>query len=335
MGSRSKNTRLLLFFIISILLLLGTASLSICLGAKKIQFSVLVNSFTHYDARNAEHAIVRTLRLPRTIVAAAVGASLAASGALMQAITRNPMASPSVLGINAGASLGLALAMAFVPTASFSETVLFSFAGAAIGTIAIFSVTSISRAGSSPVRLALVGTAVSAMFSAFSQAVAMFFKLAQDLTYWSAGGVSGVRPEQVRLLLPWTIGGLLLALFMTRSVAILSLGEEVATGLGGKVTWIKFGAFLAVLILTGSSVAIAGPISFVGLVTPHAVKAMVSSDYRKIIPCSMLAGAVLLLAADIGGRMVNPPFETPTSAITALIGVPFFIYLATRKGTKV
>ena len=335
MGSNFKNSRLMLFFIITTLLLLGTAALSICLGARKIPLAALADSLIRYDAKNAEHTIVHTLRIPRTIVAAAVGASLAASGALMQAITRNPMASPSVLGINSGASLGLALAMAFAPAASFSETVLFSFAGAAVGTISIFSVASVSKAGSSPVRLALVGTAVSALFSAFSQAVAMFFKLAQDLTYWSAGGVSGVRPEQVRLLLPWTIGGLLLALFMTRSVAVLSLGEEVATGLGGKVTWIKFGASLAVLILTGSAVAIAGPISFVGLVTPHAVKAMVGSDYRKIIPCSMLAGAILLLTADIGGRMVNPPFETPTSAITALIGVPFFIYLATRKGTNV
>ena len=142
----------------------------------------------------------------------------------------------------------------------------------------------------------------------------MFFKLAQDLTYWSAGGVSGVRPEQVRLLLPWTIGGLLLALCMTRSVAILSLGEEVATGLGGKVAWIKLGASIAVLILTGSSVAIAGPISFVGLVTPHAVKAIVGSDYRKIIPCSMLAGAVLL------GIVEDLSFEIPEKKITALIG---------------
>ena len=335
MQSSSKNTRLMLFCIVTTMLLLGVVALSVCLGARKIPFSVLMDALLHYDTQNAQHAIVRTLRIPRTVVAAAVGASLAASGALMQAITRNPMASPSVLGINAGASLGLALAMAFLPAASFSETVMFSFVGAAVGTIVIFGVASVSKAGSSPVRLALVGTAVSALFSAFSQAVAMFFKLAQDLTYWSAGGVSGVRPEQFRLLLPWTIGGLLLALCMTRSVAILSLGEEVATGLGGKVTWIKLGASIAVLILTGSSVAIAGPISFVGLVTPHAVKAIVGSDYRKIIPCSMLVGTVLLLAADIGGRMVNPPFETPTSAITALIGVPFFIYLATRKGAKV
>lgn len=335
MDQSAKRSRLWLFVAVTTLLVVGTAALSICIGARKIPFGTLVEALLHYDETNTSHVIVFSLRVPRTIVAVAVGASLAASGALMQAITRNPMASPSVLGINAGASLGLALAMALAPAASFSQTVMFSFAGAAVATIVIFGVASACRAGSSPVRLALVGTAISALFSAFSQAIAMFFKLSQDLTYWSAGGISGVRPEQVRLLLPWTLAGIVLALVMTRSVAILSLGEDVATGLGGKVGLIKLGASVAVLILTGSSVAIAGSISFVGLVTPHAVKAIVGSDYRKIVPCSMLAGACLMLLADICGRMVNPPFETPTSAITALIGVPFFIYLATRKETRV
>ncbi|MDO4326969.1 MAG: iron ABC transporter permease [bacterium] len=331
---KRKNRSLYLFLFLSLILLTTAFFWSVCTGAREIRPSVFLEALTRYDAANVDHVIIRTLRLPRTVVAAAVGASLAVSGTLMQATTRNPMASPSVLGINAGAGLGLALAMVFVPGASFNQTVLFSFAGAAVGTVTIFGIASASRAGSSPVRLALVGTAISSLFSACSQAVAMYFKISQDLTFWNAGGVSGVRPEQARLLLPWTLAGLLFAMSIAKSVSLLSLGEEVAVGLGGKTKYIKMAASFAVLILTGSSVAIAGPISFVGLVTPHAVRFLIGSDYRKVLPCSMFAGALLVLFADVVARMVNPPFETPTGAITALIGVPFFIYLAARKGGK-
>ena len=307
---------------------------SMGVGAKQIPLAVILRAFFQYEPTNGQHIIVQTLRFPRTLAAAAVGASLAVSGALMQAMTRNPMASPSVLGINAGAGLGLAVAVALVPAATFSQTVLFSFAGAGVAAVTIFGIASIGRAGSSPVRLALAGTAVTALFSAVSQAIAMYFRIAQELTFWNAGGVSGVRPEQVRLLFPWTIAGLLLALFLARPVSLLSLGEEVAVGLGGKLIYIKIAACVAVLVLTGSAVAIAGPISFVGLVAPHAIKFLVGSDYKKIVPCSILGGAVLVLGADILARLVNPPFETPTGAVTALIGVPFFIYLATKKEVR-
>ena len=334
MEKRGKSGRLLAFLALTLLLLIGAFFLSVCTGARKISVQTLFEALFHYDSTNIQHTIIRTLRLPRAFVAAAVGASLAVSGTLMQATTRNPMASPSVLGINSGAGLGLAVAMVVAPAASFWETVLFSFAGAAPGTVIIFSSASVSRAGSSPVRLALVGTAISSLFSACSQAIAMYFKISQELTFWNAGGISGVRPEQAYLLLPWTIVGLIFALCISKSVSLLSLGEEVAVGLGGKTKYIKMAASLAVLILTGSSVAIAGPISFVGLVTPHAVRFLIGSDYRKVIPCSILAGALLVLCADIVGRVINPPFETPTGAITALIGVPFFIYLAMRKGGK-
>lgn len=331
---KRSGLRLVAVVVVFLALLFGAFALSICIGTQKITISELLDSFFHYDPQNSKHIIIQTLRVPRVIVAAAVGSSLAVSGSLMQASTRNPMASPSVLGINAGAGLGLALAMILVPAANFNETVLFSFFGAAVATAIIFGIASVCRAGSSPVRLALVGTAITSLFNAFSQALAMFFNISQELTFWNAGGVSGVRPEQARMLLPWTVIGLLLALLIARSVSLLSLGEEVAVGLGGKTKYIKLIASLAVLLLTGSSVAIAGPISFVGLVVPHAVKALVGADYKKIIPCSVIAGALLVVLADILSRIVNPPFETPTGAITALVGVPFFVYLARRKGGR-
>lgn len=326
-----KRYKMYPFLAVTLCLLAALFLLSMGIGAKKIPVSVLLDAFTEYDMKNGQHIIVRTLRFPRALAAAAVGASLAVSGALMQAMTRNPMASPSVLGINAGAGLGLAVAVALVPQANFNETVLFSFAGAGLAAAAIFGISSMGKTGSSPVRMALAGTAVTALFSACSQAIAMYFKIAQELTFWNAGGVSGVRPEQVSLLLPWTCIGLVLVLVIAKSVSLLSLGEEVAVGLGGRLFFTRLIASIAVLILTGSAVAIAGPISFVGLVAPHAVKFLVGADYRKVLPCTILAGAVLVLAADIAARLVNPPFETPTGAVTALIGVPFFIYLASRK----
>lgn len=316
---------------IVVVMIAGAFVLSINIGAKQISPEIIWKALFEYDVTDSNQVIIRTLRLPRTITALAVGASFAVSGALMQAATRNPMASPSVLGINAGAALGLALAMVLRPSAGFNETVLFSFAGAAVASVFIFGIGSMGSFGSSPVRLALTGTAIAALFNAFSQALAVAFKISQDLTFWNAGGISGVRPEQAALLLPWTAVGLVLALALSKSITLLSLGDEVAVGLGGKTVWIRLMACVAVLILAGSAVAVAGPIGFVGLIVPHAVRAVIGSDYRRVIPLTIVSGGLLVLLADIVARSINPPFETPVGAVTALVGVPFFIYLATKK----
>lgn len=331
MNINRKNNVWVVCFLALFLLLIVLAYVSIQVGAKDISLDSIFKALFFYDSTNSSQVIIRTSRLPRTLAAIMVGGSFAVSGAIMQGTTRNPMASPSILGINAGAGFGLALAMILFPAASLNTTVLCSFLGAALGTAMIFLVSSFSSGGNQPLKLALVGTAITAMFNAVSQALAVGFKLSQDLTFWNAGGIAGLRPAQIRLLLPYTITGLVIAFIMARSVTILSLGEEVAVGLGGKTKQIRFFSSLAVLILTGSAVAIAGPIGFIGLVVPHAARFLVGVDYRKVIPCGMLAGAVLLLLADIISRLINPPFETPVGAITALIGVPFFIWLAGKK----
>ncbi len=320
--------------LIFICLLFFSILISIRVGAKDISFSTIVNSFLHYDKINTQHVIIQTLRMPRIIVAVAVGASFAVSGSLMQASTRNPMASPSTLGINAGAGLGLAVAMVVLPGADFNRIVIFSMAGAAVSAIIIFVLAATVKSAGSPIRLALVGTAISALFNAFSQSIATAFNIAQSLSFWNAGGIQGVRQAQVRLLIPWTVVGLILAFFIRNQVSLLSLGEDVAKGLGGRPERIRFAVSATVLILTGSAVAMAGPIGFVGLVVPHLVKFITGADYKRIIPASTLAGALLVVVADIVGRIINPPFETPTGAVTAVIGVPFFIYLATRKGSR-
>lgn len=183
-------------------LLLLAFCISICVGARAVTVPEIIQSWIHYDVSNPQHVVIQSLRVPRAICAMAVGASMAVSGSLMQASTRNPMASPSILGINAGASLGLAVAMIVLPAASFNLTVLFSFAWAAVATVIVFGIAAVSPAGSTPVRLALVGTAITALLSALAQALAVYFNITQELTFWNAGGVSGVRPAQVALLIP-------------------------------------------------------------------------------------------------------------------------------------
>ena len=162
----------------------------------------------------------------------------------------------------------------------------------------------------------------------------VYFQVAQELSFWTAGGISGIRMEQVVLVLPWTIIGILIAMYVSKSVTLLSFGEEVAIGLGSNLNRVRVLSGLTVLILSGSAVALAGPIGFVGLVIPHITRKLVGIDYRLVIPFSALFGAVLVMIADVVARIVNPPFETPLGAITALVGVPFFIYLANRKGGK-
>lgn len=304
---------------------------SLTVSVRDISLGTILQSFTHYDAANFQELIVRTLRLPRLLAAIICGISFAVAGALMQGITNNPMASPSILGINSGASFGLVIAMILLPTATLNESILFSFVGAAIATGIILLVASHLGGKATPVYLALAGTAISAIFTAITRMLVVFFDVAQDLSYWTAGGISGIRMEQIWQIGPWTILGLLLALAISRQVTLLSFGDDVAVGLGARLQKIRFLAGFIVLLLSGSAVALAGPIGFVGLVTPHIVRKLVGIDYQKVIPVSALVGALLVLLADMGTRLVNPPYETPLGAITALIGVPFFIYLANRE----
>ena len=191
-----------------------------------------------------------------------------------------------------------------------------------------------NRVGGKATPVYLAGTAISAVFVAVTHMLVVYFQVAQELSFWTAGGISGIRMEQVLLVLPWTIVGILIAMYVSKSVTLLSFGEEVAIGLGSNLNRVRVLSGLTVLILSGSAVALAGPIGFVGLVITHITRKLVGIDYRLVIPFSALFGAVLVMIADVVARIINPPFETPLGAITALVGVPFFIYLANRKGGK-
>lgn len=304
---------------------------SITMGAAKISLSTVWEALFHFNREDIQHLIVMDLRLPRVIASALVGASFAAAGAVMQGMTRNPMADSGLMGLNAGAGFALSICFAFFPGLSYLQTMLFSFIGASLGAGLTYGIASVRHTGASPMRLVLAGAAVSALLAALSQGIAMYFDVAQDIMFWTAGGVAGSTWEQVKLMVPWIGAALLGTIVLSRSISIMSLGEDVAKGLGLNTWLVKLLCSVMVLMLAGASVAVVGAVGFVGLVVPHLARFLIGRDYRWIIPSSAVLGSILVVLADLGARMLNPPFETPIGALIALIGVPFFLYLARKE----
>lgn len=312
---------------LAIILMISVAS-----GAADIDLITVWKAIFAFDSTSTQHQVIRELRVPRALVSGMVGVCFAVSGAIMQGITRNPLASPGLAGVNAGSALVIAAAFAFFPRLPYHMLMIYSFIGALFGAVIVFGVASLARGGLTPVGLVLAGAAVTALFGSLTAAISLYFELTQDLMFWYAGGVAGTQWVHVKTLLPWGAAGLLGVLPLAPSITVLSLGEEVATGLGQRTGWVKAGGTAAVVVLTGAAVSTAGPIGFVGLMVPHITRYLVGVDYRWVIPCSAVLGALLVMVADIGSRMVRPPFETPIGLITAMIGVPFFLYLARREG---
>jgi iron complex transport system permease protein len=314
-----------------IALILGIG-ISVSFGAADIAFATVWDAVFRFNPDLSQHQIIQEIRLPRVLGGAMVGASFAVAGALMQGMTRNPMADSGLLGLNAGAAFVLALCMAFFPGTPFIYLILYSFAGAGLGSLIVMGVGAMGRGGLTPVRLVLAGAAVSALLVALSEGIALYFNIGQDLAFWYAGGVAGTKWFQLKILFPWIAGAIIGAIMLGRSVTLLSLGDDVAAGLGQRTGLVKLAIMLLVLILAGAAVSVVGAVGFIGLVIPHLTRFLVGMDYRWIIPCSAILGSLLMIFADLGARMINPPYETPIGALTALIGVPFFLYLTNRSG---
>lgn len=312
-------------------LLLGMGA-SISFGVANIAWRTVWEAVLHYNPDLSQHQIIHEIRLPRVLGAALVGASLAVAGAIMQGVTRNPMADSGLLGLNAGAGLAMAICMAMFPGLPFMYMILYAFMGSGLGAGTVFGLSSAGRGGLTPIRLVLAGAAVSALLAALSEGIALYYRIGQDLAFWFAGGVAGIKWLQVETMLPWMAAALVGALLLSKSVTLLSLGDDVATGLGQRTLLVKAAAAVIVIVLAGASVSVAGAVSFIGLVVPHVTRALVGVDYRWVIPCSAVLGSLLMTLADLAARMVNPPVETPVGAIIALLGVPFFLYLTRRDG---
>ncbi|MEK3684058.1 FecCD family ABC transporter permease [Paenibacillus sp. FSL R10-2736] len=313
-----------------IALALGIA-VSVSFGAADIKLSVVWTAVFHFNPDITEHQIIRELRLPRVLGGVMVGASFAVAGAIMQGMTRNPLADSGLMGINSGAGFALAICFAFFPNLSFMYLILYSFIGAGAGAGIVYGIGSLAKGGLTPARLVLAGAAFSALLSALSEGVALYFKIGQDLAFWYAGGLAGTKWFQLQVMYPWVIAALIGAIILSRSITMLSLGEDIARGLGQRTGLVKLAGALVVLVLAGASVAVVGAVGFVGLIIPHLTRYLVGVDYRWIIPCSAVLGALLVVGADLTARMINPPHETPVGAIIALIGVPFFLYLARKE----
>ena len=305
--------------------------LSVSLGAANIDAVTVWKAVLQMGSGAQEHQIIWGIRLPRVLAAAAVGAGFAVAGAIMQGMTRNPLADSGLLGLNAGAAFMLAFCFAFFPHLPYMYMILFSFAGAALGAVMVYGISSLSKSGLTPIRLVLAGAAVSALLGALGEGIALYFNTGQDLAFWYAGGVSGTRWSHLAVLAPWLIAALAGSIAVSRSVTLLSLGEETAVGLGQNVGRVKLIGMIIVVVLAGLAVSVAGAVSFVGLIVPHLARRWVGYDYRLIIPASAVMGAVLVVLADLAARMINPPYEIPVGALIALIGIPFFLHLAGKR----
>lgn len=302
-------------------------------GDVAIDARTVFDAMVHHDSEITSHVIVRDWRLPRAIADLLVGASLAIAGAIMQSMTRNPLASPGIMGLNTGAGFATILALAVVPSLGRPGLMLVAIAGAALGAALVYGLGSLSRGGLTPVRLALTGVAVSTLIGSIGSGVMIYFELGQDLTLWDSRGTQNIQWEDVTLYLPFFVTGLVGALAIAPTLSVLSLGEQVAQGLGQRTMLTKLWGTLIVLLLAGGSVALAGAVGFVGLMVPHIVRMMVGHDQRVVIPAAALAGSFFLLVADICARLATTPYRAavPVGVVTSLLGVPFFLYLACRR----
>ncbi|MBH5319223.1 iron ABC transporter permease [Paenibacillus sp. GSMTC-2017] len=335
MGQLAKgNLYRVIGLFISVFVLVVSFLCSIKFGFYPISWQDIIHTFTNYDSSNNEQIVVRTARLPRALIATAVGASLALAGAILQAVTRNAMASPSILGINAGASVAIVFAITMLKISDVDVLTWIAFAGAAMASVCVYVLGSMGKGSLSPLKIILAGAAMTAFFSAGTQGMLVLNENGlQDVMFWLAGSIAGRTMESFLPVLPYLIIGGLGAVLMSRQWNVLLMGEESAKGLGQNIISVKIIAALLVVLLAGGSVAVSGPIGLVGIIVPHIARKIVGLDYRWLIPYSALFGAILLLLADIAARFISFPLEVPVGLMTAAIGAPFFIYLA-RKGMK-
>lgn len=317
---------------ISCVILLLAFIISIAIGQTSIPFSSIYDAMFHFDAADKEHVIIRTSRFTRAVIATVVGASLAIAGALMRALTRNPLAAPDILGINAGAIFFIVSAITLFSIQSLMSYMWIAFLGAGIAGAMVFFLGSLGRDGLTPIKIVLAGAAITALFASFTQGLLVIDEQGlQSVLFWLAGSVSGRSIEMLVPVLPFILIVTIVAILMGRSINILQSGDDIAKGLGQRTMITKITLGIIIIILAGSSVAVAGSIGFIGLIVPHIAINLVGTDYRWIIPYSAILGAILLLLADMAARYVMMPLELPIGVMTALIGAPFFIYIA-RKG---
>lgn len=325
-----------------LVVLLATALMALCvlsigLGAVDIPPDQVVRALFGHPSSDLVDNIVWTVRVPRTVLGLTAGAALGLSGALMQALTRNPLADPGILGVSAGASFGIVLAIALFGIGSLYGTIWFAFAGALGTSVLVFLLGRTGRSGATPVKLALAGIAVTFLLFSLTNAIVLTDPDALDrYRFWSAGTLADQDAAVVRGILPFLAVGAVLALATAPSLNSLALGDDVAASLGRRLGLVRLQGVVAVMLLTGASVAVIGPVVFLGLVVPHVARVLaqyagIGPDHRRLLPLSAVLAPCLLLTADILGRVVARPTEVQAGVLVAFIGGPFFIALVRRR----
>jgi iron complex transport system permease protein len=317
-------------------LLLMTAALllsilfSVSVGVAGGSIPILVHTLLHPGETSEIGRIMLQMRMPRALAACFTGAAFALAGGVIQGVTRNPLADAGLLGINAGAGFLIALTAVIFPALSALGTMLAAFLGAALAAAMVYGL-GMGKRKSGPVRLILAGSAVSALLTSLSQGISLTFGLSKDLSFWTAGSLSGITWKSLLLTLPWIIAAGAFSLLLSDKLSALALGEESAAGLGVNVRGVRAAGLAAVLLLAGSAVSLVGGISFLGLIVPHIARSLAGEDYRRLLPASALLGAILLVLADVAARTLNAPFDTPVGALVSAIGVPVFLLLTYRR----
>jgi len=314
--------------VLAVVVLLVAVALSVALGSRPIPLGTVVDTLLHPGRQDEVGLIVLGNRVPRTVVGLLAGAALGVAGAVMQGVTRNPLADPSVLGINAGAALAVVVGIAVLGISGTAAYLPFAFVGAGLAALLVYGVAAVARRGLSPVGLALAGAVVAAALSSVTTAVLVTSQsLLDQLRFWQVGALAGKDLGTAGVIAVPVLVGLVVAAALGRSLNTLALGDELAASLGQRVVLVRVVGGVVTVLLAGSAVAAAGPIAFVGLAVPHAVRRLSGPDQRWTILLSALVAPALLLVADVVGRLVAYPGELQVGIVTALIGAPVFIWL--------
>ncbi|GAA4906211.1 iron complex transport system permease protein [Nonomuraea thailandensis] len=322
----------------AVVALIAVCLLSLSLGARAIPLDQVAGALAGTAGDRDVLDVIWSVRVPRTLIGLLAGAALGLSGALMQALTRNPLADPGVLGASAGAAFAVVLAIGVLGVAAPAGFVWFAFAGALVASVVVYGLAGLGRDGMTPVKLALAGVATTFLLSSVTSAFVLVDpESLSRYRFWSAGSLSGAGGELLPQLLPFAALGAALALTCGPALNSLALGDDVARGLGRRVGLVRLRGAAAVMLLTGSAVAAIGPVVFVGLVVPYVARALArgggrsEADHRLLLPLAALLGPCLLLAADVLGRVVAPPIEVQAGLLVAFVGGPFFVVLARRR----
>ena len=322
-------------FVFSIILCLALLSImaifSISLGAKSIAFTKVIDVLLGNDPDSLDAAIILQ-RIPRTVFGILAGGALGISGALMQSITRNPIADPSILGVNTGASLFVVAGIAFFNITVAYQYIWLAIIGAGVTAVFVYSVASMGKDGATPLKLALSGSAVSIVLGSLVSTIMLpNNRVMEAFRFWQVGSIGSATWENIMLISPFLIVGFIISMFISGYLNNLALGDEAATALGTNVVMTRTIGALSSVLLCGATTALAGPIGFVGLIIPHIIRLIFGSEMSKMLPLSFLGSAILMLVSDVIGRIISLPGETEVGIVTAVLGAPVFI-LAIRKG---